>query len=41
MEVVLEFDQDIKLAKLVKGKGFCKLATESQDQVNEEFIWEN
>jgi hypothetical protein len=41
MEVVQEFDLDIKPAKLVKGKGLCKLAVEAQDQVNEDFGWEN
>jgi hypothetical protein len=41
MAVVQEFDLDIKLAKLVKGQGLCKLETESQDQVNEYSGWEN
>jgi hypothetical protein len=41
MEVVQEFDLDIKPTKLVKGQGLCKLAVESQDQVNEDPIWEN
>jgi hypothetical protein len=41
MAVVQEFDLDIKLAKLVKGQGLCKLVVESQDQVNEDFEWEN
>jgi hypothetical protein len=36
MEVVQEFDLDIKPAKLVKGQGLCKLAAEAQDQVNED-----
>jgi len=29
MAVVQKFDLDIKLAKLVKGKGLCKLAVEA------------
>lgn len=41
MAVVQEFDLDIKLAKLVKGQGLCKLAAEAQDQVNEDSGWEN
>jgi hypothetical protein len=41
MEVVQEFDLDIKPAKLVKGQGLCKLAAEAQDQVNEDLEWEN
>jgi hypothetical protein len=41
MEVVQEFDLDIKPAKLVKGQGLCKLAVEAQDQVNEDPGWEN
>jgi hypothetical protein len=41
MEVVQEFDLDIKPAKLVKGQGLCKLAAEAQDQANEDFGWEN
>ena len=41
MEVVQEFDLDIKPARLVKGQGLCKLAIEAQDQVNEYFRWEN
>jgi hypothetical protein len=41
MEVVQEFDLYIKPAKLVKGKGLCKLVVEAQDQVNEEPGWEN
>jgi hypothetical protein len=41
MEVVQEFDLDIKPAKLVKGHGLCKLATEAQDQVNEDSGWDN
>jgi hypothetical protein len=40
MEVVEEFDLDIKPAKLVKGQGLCKLASKSQDQVNEDPKWE-
>jgi hypothetical protein len=27
--------------KIVKGKWLCKLGTEAQDQVNEDFGWEN
>jgi hypothetical protein len=41
MAVVQEFDLDIKLAKLVKGQGLCKLVVEAQDQVNEDPEWEN
>jgi hypothetical protein len=41
MAVVQEFDLDIKLVKLVKGQGLCKLADEAQDQVNEDPGWEN
>jgi len=41
MVVVQEFDLDIKPAKLVKGQGLCKLVVDSQDQVNEDFGWEN
>jgi hypothetical protein len=41
MEVVQEFDIDIKPAKLVKGQGLCKLAVKTQDQVNEDSGWEN
>jgi hypothetical protein len=36
MEVVKEFDLDIKPAKLVKGQGLCKLVVEAQNQVNED-----
>jgi hypothetical protein len=41
MEVVHEFDLDIKPAKLVKGQGLCKLAAKSQDRINEDLGWEN
>jgi hypothetical protein len=42
MEVIQEFDLDIKPAKIVKGKGLCKLVVEAQDLINEEdFGWEN
>jgi hypothetical protein len=41
MAVVQEFDLDIKPAKLLKGQGFCKLAVEAQDQINEYLRWEN
>jgi len=41
MAVVQEFDLDIKPAKIVKEKGLYKLATEAQDQVNEDPGWEN
>ena len=41
MEVVQEFDLDIKPAKLVKGQGLSKLTAKSQDQVNEDSGWEN
>jgi hypothetical protein len=39
--IVQEFDIEIKPAKLVKGKGLCKLAAEVQDQVDEDSRWEN
>ena len=33
---------EIKLAKLVKGQGLCKLAAEAQDlQMEQEEEWEN
>jgi hypothetical protein len=35
------FFLNIKPPKLVKGKGLCKLAVESYDQVNEDLGWEN
>jgi hypothetical protein len=41
MEIVQEFDLDIKPTKLVKGQGLCKLEVEAQDQVNEDPKWEN
>ena len=41
MEVVQEFDLDIKPAKLVKGQGLCKLAVEAHDKVNDDPDWEN
>jgi hypothetical protein len=41
MEVVQEFDLDIKPAKLVKGQGLCKLVAEAQDRINEDLGWEN
>ena len=41
MEVVQEFDLDIKPSKLVKEKGLCKMVAEAQDQVNEDPRWEN
>jgi hypothetical protein len=41
MAVIQEFDLDIKPAKVVKGKGLCKLVVEAQDQVNEDPGWEN
>jgi hypothetical protein len=41
MEVVQEFDLDIKPAKLVKGQGLCKPTIESRDHVNEDRVWEN
>jgi hypothetical protein len=34
MEIVQEFDLDIKPTKLVKGQGFCKLVAEAQDRIN-------
>ena len=37
-----EYDLEIKLAKLVKGQGLCKLTEESQDpQMEQEEGWEN
>jgi hypothetical protein len=41
MGMVQEFDLNIKPAKLVEGKGLCKLAAKAQDQVNEYYGWEN
>jgi hypothetical protein len=41
MAVVQKFDLDIKPAKLVKGQGLCKLATEAQDQAIPDSGWEN
>jgi hypothetical protein len=41
MAVVQEFDLDIKPIKLVRGQGLCKLATEAQDQANQDPGWEN
>jgi hypothetical protein len=42
MAVIQEFDLDIKLGKIVKGKGLCKLAAEAQDLINAEDLgWEN
>ena len=41
MEMVQEFDLDIKPVKLVKGQGLCKLEVEAEDQVNEYPGWEN
>ena len=40
MEVVQEFDIDIKPANIVKEKGLCKLTVEAQDQANEDLGWE-
>ena len=34
MKVVQEFNLDIKLVKIVKGQGLCKLVTEDQDLIN-------
>jgi len=37
-----EFDLDIKLVKIVKGQGLCKLVVEDQDLINsEDSGWEN
>jgi hypothetical protein len=41
MAFVHEFYLDIKLAKLVKGQGLCKLAAEAQDRINEDSGGEN
>jgi len=41
MALVQEFDLDIKPTKLVKEQGLCKLPVEAQDQVNEDYGWEN
>ena len=41
MEVVHEFDVDMKPAKLVKGQGLCKLTAEAQDQANQDPRWDN
>jgi hypothetical protein len=41
IEVVQEFYLYIKPVKFVKGKGLCKVAVKSQDQVNEDPKWEN
>jgi hypothetical protein len=42
MAVIQEFDLDIKMAKIVKGQGLCKQATEAQDLINaEDPGWEN
>jgi hypothetical protein len=42
MEVIREFDLDIKPAKIVKGQGLCKLAVEAQVLINAENSgWEN
>jgi hypothetical protein len=41
MEVFQEFDLDIKIAKLVKGQGFFKLAAEAQDHANQDPGWDN
>jgi hypothetical protein len=34
MKVVQEFNLDIKLVKIVKGQGLCKLVVEDQDLIN-------
>jgi hypothetical protein len=41
MEVVQEFDPDIKPSKLIKGQGLWKLAVEDEDQANKDSRWEN
>ena len=42
MEVVQEFDLDIKPTKIVKGQGLCKLAAKAQDLMNaEDSDWKN
>jgi hypothetical protein len=42
MEVIQEFDLDIKPAKKVKGQGLCKMVVEAQGLINaEEPGWEN
>ena len=39
MAFVQEFDLNIKPAKIVKGQGLWKLATEPQDPINAEDCW--
>jgi hypothetical protein len=42
MEVIQEFDLDIKPAKIVKGQGLCKQVAKTQDLINTEDLgWEN
>jgi hypothetical protein len=42
MEVIQQFDLDIKPAKILKGQGLCKLVIEAQDLINsKDFGWEN
>jgi len=42
MAVIQEFYLYIKPAKIVKGQGLCKLATEAQDLINtKDSSWEN
>jgi hypothetical protein len=36
-----EYDLEIKLAKLVKGQGLCKLMAETQDPQMEQERWDN
>jgi hypothetical protein len=42
MEIVQEFNLDIKPAKIFKGHRLCKLVVGAQDQINAEYLgWEN
>ena len=41
MASLQEYDLEIKPAKLVKGQGLCKLATEALDPQNDEEGWKN
>jgi hypothetical protein len=42
MDVIQEFDLDIKPTNIVRGQGLCKLATESQDLIESENSgWDN
>jgi hypothetical protein len=42
MTVIQEFDLDIKLAKIIRGQGLCKLVAKSQDLAEpEDSGWDN